>query len=65
MYITDELTGTRFLVGTGAFCSIYPASHRERHIIDTEPLCMAAANGSSFTSHGMKDIELRFAGHTY
>ena len=24
-YITDELTGTRFLVDTGAFCSIYPA----------------------------------------
>ena len=64
-YITDELTGTRFLVDTGAFCSIYPASHHERHIIDTNPLCLAAANGSSITSHGTKDIQLRFAGHTY
>ena len=64
-YITDELTGTRFLVDTGAFCSIYPASHHEKHIIDKDPLCLAAANGSSITSHGMKDIQLRFAGHTY
>ena len=64
-YITDELTGTGFLVNTGAFCSIYPVSHHERHIIDTDPLCLAAANGSSITSHGTKDIQLRFAGHTY
>ena len=64
-YITDELTGTRFLVDTGAFCSIYPASHHERYIIDTDPLCLTAANGSSITSHGTKDIQLRFAGHTY
>ena len=64
-YITDELTGTRFLVDTGAFCSIYPASRHERHIIDTDPLCLTAANGSSITSHGTKDIQLRFAGHTY
>ena len=64
-YITDELTGTRFLVDTGAFCSIYPTYHHERHIIDTDHLCLAAANGSSITSHGTKDIKLRFIGHTY
>ena len=33
--------------------------------IDTDPLCLTAANGSSITSHGTKDIQLRFAGHTY
>ena len=64
-YITDEFTGTRFLVDTGALCSIYPSSNHERHIIDTGPLCLAAANWSSLTSHSTKDIQLRFAGHTY
>ena len=64
-YFTNELTGTRFLVDTGAFCSVYPASHHERHIIDTDPICLAAANGSTITSHGTKDIQLRFAGHTF
>ncbi len=65
LHITDELAGTRYLIDTGAFCSVYPASPHERHIIDTDPLCLTAANGSTISSHGTKDIQLRFAGRNY
>ena len=36
IHINDELTGTGYLIDTGAYCSVYPASHHERNIIDTD-----------------------------
>lgn len=44
---------------------MYPASAHEKHIVDTDPLCLMAANGSPINSHGRKDIVVRLAGRTY
>ena len=67
IHINDELTGTRYLIDTGAYCSVYPASHHERNIIDTDPppTCLTAANGSTIKSHGTKDIQICINGRSY
>ena len=44
---------------------MYPASHHERNIIDTDPLCLTAANGSTIKSHGTKDIQICINGRSY
>ena len=44
---------------------MYPASHHERKIIDTDPLCLTAANGSTIKSHGTKDIQICINGRSY
>ena len=44
---------------------MYPASHHERNIIDTDPLCLTAANGSTIKSHGTKDIKICINGRSY
>ena len=59
-HINDEITGILFLVDTCAFCSIYPAAPHKRHIVDTDPLLLTAANGTAISSHGTKDIQLQF-----
>ena len=64
-HIKDEITGTLFLVDTGAFCSVYPAAPHERHIVDTDPLLLTAANGTAISSHGTKDIQLQFNSRKY
>ena len=64
-HIKDEITGTLFLVDTGAFCSVYPAAPHERHIVDTDPLLLTAANGTAISSHGTKDIRLQFNSRKY
>ena len=60
-YITDQLTGMRYLIDTGAFCSVYPASRHEINTIDVDPLQLTATNGSNITSHDTKHINLRLA----
>ena len=64
-HIKDEITGTLFLVDTGDFCSVYPAAPHERHIVDTDPLLLTAANGTAISSHGTKDIQLQFNSRKY
>ena len=65
LHIKDEMTGTKYLVDTGAFCSVFPASRHETCTIDTDPIRLTAANGSSIPSHGTRDIRLHFGGRTY
>ena len=64
-HIKDEITCTLFLVDTGAFCSVYPAAPHERHIVDIDPLLLTAANGTSISSLGTKDIQLQFNCRVY
>ena len=59
------MTGTKYLVDTGAFCSVFPASRHETCTIATDPIRLTAANGSSIPSHGTRDIRLHFGGRTY
>lgn len=65
LHITDQRSGTRYLIDTGAFCSVYPASKHEQHFIDTDNVYLTAANGSNIKTHGTKDIQLRLAGCNY
>ena len=43
-----------------------PPPPYERHIIDTEPLLLTAANGTAIPLHGtIEDIQLQFTGRKY
>ena len=56
--------GTKYLVDTCAFCSVFPASRHGTCTIDTESLTRYVLH-SSIPSHGTRDILLHFGGRTY
>ena len=64
-YTTDQRTGMCYLIDTGAFCSVYPASRHDINTIDVDPLQLTAANGSNIISHGTKDINLHLDNRNY
>lgn len=56
-FVRDRITGTRFLVDTGAEVSVLPPSHVERRQKSpTSPL--QAANGSYITTYGLRSLTL-------
>ena len=64
-YVKDELTGNEFLVDTGAFCSIFPATSLDKTHIDPNIPNLVAANGSKIASYGFRLIPLKFMGRRF
>ena len=58
-YVWDRLSGTRFLVDTGAEISVLPATQQDRQSGKKGPL-LVAANGSDIKTFGFRTIPLRF-----
>ena len=66
LFITDVNTGRRFLVDTGAQVSVIPPTWFERHQIQcAPPPPLQAANGTSITTYGSRNVSLRFNETTY
>ena len=59
LFVTDQVTGTRFLVDTGAEVSLLPATaaHR-RHVAKGAQCSLSAANGTSIRSYGQRSLTL-------
>lgn len=57
-YITDQLTGLRFLIDTGAEVSIIPPSHTERQC--KQGMTLRAANNTSIATYGKRSLTLSF-----
>ena len=60
LYIKYNTIGVHYLVGTGAFSSVHPASSHDKNIIDTDPLLLTAVNGSTIPTQVTRDIELPY-----
>ena len=56
-YISDKLTGQRYLVDTGAEVSVIPPSRTERHR-QPEPLTLQAINNTSIRTYGKRSFTL-------
>ena len=56
LYVWDRKAGNKFLVGTGAQVSIFPASSLDRRREKTEPL--VAANGTRIDTFGKRCISI-------
>ena len=65
LYIKDNTTGIHYLVDTGALCSMYPVTSCDKNIIDTDPILITVANGSTIPTHGTRDIQLHINGRKY
>lgn len=55
-YITDKLTGHRFLIDTGAEVSVIPPSQSDR--LHKQDLVLQAANNTSITTYGRRSLTL-------
>lgn len=64
-FVKDELTGNEFLVDTGAFCSIFPATSLDKTHTDPDVPVLVAANGSQITSYGFRNLSLKFMGRRF
>ena len=63
-YISDTLSGHRFLVDTGAQVSVIPARKPDIHSGPAE-FNLKAANGSSIRTFGNRTVPLKFNSHRY
>jgi hypothetical protein len=61
LHLTDDISGRRFLVNTGASYSIYP------HLSAAEPtgLPLRSPGGQAIPSWGEKQLEICFAGQKF
>ncbi|GFN87764.1 Pol polyprotein [Plakobranchus ocellatus] len=64
LIITDSITGRYFLVETGAQVSVIPPTWHERHF-GQRGQALQAANGTTISTFGSRDVKLRFHGTTY
>ena len=63
LFATDNDSGTRFLVDTGAEVSVYPPVAGLRSPISSQTL--VAANGSTIQTYGTRNIKLRIGGRCF
>jgi cleavage and polyadenylation specificity factor subunit 1 len=64
-YIRDELTNRYFLVDTGAFVSVIPASDPDRATRQRDDTRLVSANGTPIVSYGTVEVSLQFARKSY
>ncbi|GFO10354.1 retrovirus-related pol polyprotein [Plakobranchus ocellatus] len=64
LIITDSITGRHFLVDIGAQVSVIPPTWHERHF-GQRGQALQAANGTTISTFGSRDVKLRFHGTTY
>ena len=61
LYITDTHSNKKFLVDTGAFRSIFPATNEDRRRTHTQDdnIHLVAANGSNIKTYGRRTVPIR------
>ena len=64
-FIQDEINHHTFLVDTGAFMSIFPAAKHEKNDLPSSCVRLIAANGTTISTYGQRELTLRFHGQTY
>ena len=64
LYVKDDISGRRFLVDSGAFVSVFPASGLETRSYRPSAL-LEAVNGSKIRTYGHKQITLSINGWKY
>ena len=64
-YVCDNISNRRFLVDTGAFVSVFPASDDDRATLQPDDLQLVSATGASIKTYGSRTIVLNFAGRDY
>jgi len=66
LFVTDEISGRRFLIDTGAARSVFPTSSTDLdNLVIDRSIKLIAANGSTISTYGTRQISLRFGGSTY
>lgn len=66
-FITDTLSGRKFLIDTGAFRSLFPATTEDRTSPLPQPsnIKLIAANGSTIPMYGTRIIPIQAAGRSF
>lgn len=66
-FVTDLLSGRKFLVDTGAFRSLFPATAEDRISLSKHPsnLQLIAANGSPIPTYGTRTIPIQAAERSF
>ena len=64
LYVKDDISGRRFLVDSGAFVSLFPASGLDKRSHRPSAL-LEAVNGSKIRTYGHKQITLSINGRKY
>ena len=59
-YVTDKLSGHRFLIDTGAEVSVIPPTTSDKHRGSSSNVSLQAVNHSSITTYGERSITLDF-----
>ena len=65
LHIIDTASRTKYLVDTGACCSLYPASFQQRENIDPDPISLTAAGGQPIRTYGTTRKTLHIADQPY
>ena len=64
-YVIDSLSDQRFLVDTGAFVSVFPASEDDRLSTSSKNMRLVSASGAVIPTFGTREIPLRFGGQNF
>ena len=65
LHIIDTLSRTKYLVDTGACCSLFPASPSQRTQADPDPVALVSAAGEAIPTHGTAEKIIQLAGQSY
>ncbi|ROT74823.1 Transposon Ty3-G Gag-Pol polyprotein [Penaeus vannamei] len=64
-HVQDERSSKHFLIDTGAFLSIFPATQTDRRTAANDLQKLVAANRTPINTYGSRDIAMHLAGHPY
>ena len=65
LHIIDTHSNIKYLVDTGACCSLYPATRHQRDQLDPDPIKLSAAGGQPISTQGTTRRTIHIAGHPY
>ena len=65
LHIRDTATKIKYLVDTGACCSLFPATYQQQQHPDPDPISLTAAGGQIIRTHGTINKTIHIAGYPY
>ena len=65
LHITDSSTNIKYLVDTGACCSLFPADEAQKLQTDPDPIQLFSAGGQRIRTHGKTPRVIHIAGVPY
>ena len=64
-YVRDKLSDCLYLVDTGAFVSVYPASDEDRINPRSDGVQLVSASGGKIPTYGSREVNLSFGGRNF